>query len=274
MLREEVSFHCPVIDGDGPICGSPYLTWHHFDPPWRIEHHHRPEGMIALCRQHADEADAGAFTLEQQRQMKAEGLGRGTAVRGRFDWMRRDLLAIVGGSAYHDVPIPVMIGDAKAVWFDRNQHEELLLGFTMPTVSGRPRVSVDQNTWHVPPDNVADIICPPSGRLLRVKYDNGDRFASEFFTVAGRSELEARVPYIDLHRQHFEYPLTVVKLWEDVSATSIHLGPRSTTIGSSTIASGFMRGGHVGIKLDAPQRLIGEATMARVMQQIDPRFRM
>ena len=45
-LRQEVGFGCPV-----PNCGNPYLEWHHFDPPWSIENHHRPEGMIALCTQ-------------------------------------------------------------------------------------------------------------------------------------------------------------------------------------------------------------------------------
>jgi hypothetical protein len=32
LLRSEVGFCCPV---EG--CGNPYLTWHHFDPPRRVE---------------------------------------------------------------------------------------------------------------------------------------------------------------------------------------------------------------------------------------------
>jgi hypothetical protein len=59
-IRSEVGFSCPI-----DRCGNPYLTWHHFDPPWSIEQHHRPEGMVALCREHADKADAGAFTDDQ-----------------------------------------------------------------------------------------------------------------------------------------------------------------------------------------------------------------
>jgi len=51
-LRREVGFGCPI-----PDCGIPYLTWHHFDPEWRVEEHHRPEGMIALCLTHAGLAD-------------------------------------------------------------------------------------------------------------------------------------------------------------------------------------------------------------------------
>src|SRR3984885_9748514 len=82
-LRAEVGFLCPVKD-----CGRPYLTWHHFDPPWRVKKHHQPEGMIALCREHADQADNGAFTDHQLRELKITGKGRAHEVRGRFNWMR------------------------------------------------------------------------------------------------------------------------------------------------------------------------------------------
>ncbi len=58
QLRREVGFGCSL-----PGCGVPYLTWHHFDPPWRQEHYHRVEGMIALCRDHADKADLVARKL-------------------------------------------------------------------------------------------------------------------------------------------------------------------------------------------------------------------
>src|SRR5215207_2549038 len=91
QLRQEVGFCCPV---EG--CGNPYLTWHHFDPPWRVEEHHRPEGMIALCAEHASKADHGAFTDDQLRELKRIGRSRATEARARFDWIRRRVLGIVG----------------------------------------------------------------------------------------------------------------------------------------------------------------------------------
>src|SRR5437868_11863995 len=45
ILRKEVGFGCPY-----PGCRNPILTWHHFAPAWHIEHHHRPEGMIASVK--------------------------------------------------------------------------------------------------------------------------------------------------------------------------------------------------------------------------------
>lgn len=80
QLRQEVRFGCPVAD-----CGNPYVTWHHFDPPWRVEHHHRPEGMIALCLEHAPQADAGAFTDDQLRALKRGGGNLSDIIAGRFN---------------------------------------------------------------------------------------------------------------------------------------------------------------------------------------------
>ena len=170
-LRQEVGFCCPLRG-----CGSPYLTWHHFDPPWRIEKHHRPQGMIALCREHADKADHGSFTDDQLRELKRMGRSRAKLVRGQFDWMRRDLLAVVGGNFYYDQRVILRINDIPCIWFDRDEEDYSLLNFKMPTISGRPRAQVESNFWSVTPA-VDEVVCPPSGRLIEVAYPkNGDKF--------------------------------------------------------------------------------------------------
>ncbi|MEW5735721.1 MAG: hypothetical protein AB1921_12755 [Thermodesulfobacteriota bacterium] len=65
LLRQEVNYGCPV-----PGCGSPFLTWHHFDPPWSVKEHHNPDSMIALCTQCHPMADAGAYSSEQFEALK------------------------------------------------------------------------------------------------------------------------------------------------------------------------------------------------------------
>src|SRR5215210_6475176 len=80
-LAQEVGFGCPV---EG--CGSPYLTWHHFDPPWSERQHHEAAGMVALCRAHHDAADAGAYTKRDFYEMKAHGRDRTQALTGDFQW--------------------------------------------------------------------------------------------------------------------------------------------------------------------------------------------
>jgi hypothetical protein len=65
FLRKEANFGCPVQD-----CGNPYLTWHHFDPPWKDKEDHNADGMIALCTRHAPHADVGRWTKAQLLEMK------------------------------------------------------------------------------------------------------------------------------------------------------------------------------------------------------------
>ena len=78
FLRSEVNFGCPIQG-----CGIPYLTWHHFDPPWNIEEHHNPEGMIALCHTHADLADGKRWTNDQLRQFETKTLSIQEEVKER-----------------------------------------------------------------------------------------------------------------------------------------------------------------------------------------------
>lgn len=69
-LRREVNFGCPVRFTDDSGCGSPVLVYHHFDPPWAGHKQHSLEGMIALCPLHHAQADGGAWTIAQLREMK------------------------------------------------------------------------------------------------------------------------------------------------------------------------------------------------------------
>jgi hypothetical protein len=252
-LRREVGFRCPVLG-----CGSPYLTWHHFDPPWRVEHHHRPEGMIALCREHADKADHGAFTDEQLRELKRTGSARAAEVRGRFDWMRRELLTVVGGNFYYEVPLIFEIGNRWCIWFNRDENHYLLLNFVMPSLSGQPRARIEDNFWLVTTE-VDEVICPPSGRLVDVRYSNGDQFRAEFFPVAEPNDLVARYPSSGIEGwiEDVVFPLTVVEVWETAAGTNLEFGPQMSRIGGMSIMGNFMRRiGGAAIHVDAgPQDL-------------------
>lgn len=275
VLRDEVGFHCPAVSDDD-ICGSPYLTWHHFDPTWRVEHHHRPEGMIALCREHADKADNGSYSNEQLRRFKMEGKGRGQHVSGRFDWMRQDLLAVVGGNAYLQTPVIVRVADRNVIWFGRNEHNELLLNFDMPTLSGEPRAKVRDNTWMVAPHGATRFECPPSGRRLRVQYSNGDLFHVEFSSVSGLKPLRTRLPSIMApHDQDFDYPLTVVEISQTAAGSYLQLSPDRTLIGTNSIQGSLFSNCGVGIQIDEPTPVMGVSSASRVLSEArkHPRFR-
>ena len=237
-LRQEVGFCCPVRG-----CGNPYLTWHHFDPPWAVEHHHRPVGMIALCRQHADQADHGAFTEDQLRELKRLGRERASEVRGRFNWMRQDLLAVVGGNFYYQLMTILEINDTKCIWLDRDEDGYLQLNFQMPTVTGRPRAQIEGNFWRVLPA-VNEVVCPPSGRLVEVSYNNGDKFRAEFFGIESADALDARYRVANTRQwsSNLQFPITAVEIWETAAGTSIEFGPSSSNVRGIQFKSSYMQG--------------------------------
>ena len=266
QLRQEVGFGCPV---DG--CGSPYLTWHHFDPPWSEHRHHDLAGMIALCQEHHRMADAGAFTADQLRALKAAGHEREDQVRGRFNWMRQEVLAVVGGNFYFETPIILQIQERPVVWWNRDQDGFMLLNVEMLTASGQPRARIEDNDW-ITAGAEADIECPPSGRRLRIDYPNGDQLCVEFDTIDSEENLKAR--YADLFPElpplppappGFErpqmpdlskvpdevtFPVTMAEVTMDIADTPLRLGPRRTELmGASQMMGCWSIRSRVGISI-------------------------
>jgi hypothetical protein len=230
QLRREVGFGCPV---DG--CDRPYLTWHHFDPPWRLEQHHRPESMIALCRLHADQADGGAYTVEQLRRYKSKGATEGS-IRGRFEWMRNELLLVAGGGFYYQCPIVLQWRGRPQIWFERDESKLMLLNVEVPTGSGEPRAKIENNFWVVRTP-AEQVICPPSGRLLDVRYPNGDRFKVEFRNIESAVALARRYPQLQGGVPPWPFPLTAVEVLAIGAHTEVQLTPKATR---------FRRGGFTG----------------------------
>jgi hypothetical protein len=195
-LRREVGFGCPVED-----CGSPYLTWHHFDPPWNERQHHDPCGMVALCRDHHPEADSGAFTPKQLREFKQARRDRTRPVGARINWMRQQLVAVIGGNFYVDVPVALKVQDMPVVWFGRDEQGNVLVNVQQLTTSGEPRMVMVENFWIKEGSAEHDIECPPSGRLVKATHPNGDRLRVEFRTHDSWDTFERRYPLPDLPKR-------------------------------------------------------------------------
>ena len=232
ILRREVGFGCPV---DG--CGRPYLTWHHFDPPWRVREHHDPNGMIALCREHADKADAGAFTPKQLRGLKTD-TQRAREIGARFDWMRQRLLAVVGGNFYFDTPTPVQIHGVPVVAFSRDEDGHWLLNVEMPRTTPEPRMIVRENFW-ISRGEPVELECPPKGRLLAARYANGDAIKIEFIGDMDADKLSDRYPNADTTQWGLRSPVTAVEIEMRLTGTGIEFGPRSTRIGGTVMTNCF-----------------------------------
>lgn len=221
-LRREVGFGCPIRD-----CRNPYLEYHHFDPPWATRHHHDPQGMIALCATH--HAKAAAWTPEDLRSMKRTSPNP-QEVQGRFEWMRREILAVVGGNLYHETPNMVVFRDEPMVWFERDDEGRLLLNFRMLTQSGLPRTRLHNNDWFIRGDPT-DVHSPPNGSRLLVTYADGDRFGIRFREWPALEPLAAEYP--SAHRLHDElsFPLVTAEVSFEVGGSSIRFRPTFTQVG-------------------------------------------
>ena len=243
-LRREVGFGCPV-----PGCSNPYLYWHHFDPPWRERQHHDAVGMIALCAEHHAKADAGAFTKEQLREFKRRGAEDAVHVRGGFAWMRRDILAVLGGNFYYETPVIFQFRSQPSIWLNRDDDGYLLLNIRMLTVSAEPRIQIEDNFW-MSCGTPMDLESPPSGKLLQATYSNGDQLRIEFLEL--QSESSARTRYVDAQPETWgvSFPITAVEVHKKVGGTEIAFGPRETVMpGQNVIRNCFFRGNRVGLAL-------------------------
>lgn len=186
VLRKEVNFGCPVED-----CGSPYLEYHHFDPPWNERKHHDPKGMIALCKMHHPEADNKAWTIEQLRAMKNQPY-IGADLIGRFNWLRQELI-VMAGAIVHDPKIILQIRDENVVWIERDANGYCRINMRVRDSVGNVVVEIINNDWVISNDKVVDVICPPSGKELNISSKDHKTFLAVKFDDVTIGEFRRRL---------------------------------------------------------------------------------
>lgn len=216
-LRKEVGFGCPI-----PGCGSPFLEWHHFDPPWEPLHINNEPGMIALCGVHHPQADQGAWTDDQFRKLKKDGKRlREEAVSGQFNWLRNKLLAVVGGNFFYDTPIIFEYMSKRRLWFTRDDEGYFRLNIDMMTITGEERIVMENNDWILRgyPD---DFECPPSGRLIHARYWNDDELRIEFLELKTVEDASKRYPQrAKAGWDPVTFPITAVEILNRVADTCV-----------------------------------------------------
>jgi len=233
-LRNEVGFGCPVGE-----CANPYLEWHHFDPPWHIENHHNPEGMIALCTHHHKKADGGAYTNDQLNAFK-NNKAHAEKVKGQFDWLRNDLLAVVGRICYYETLKVLQIDGNDIVWFKRDEEGYLRLNIKMLSILPRERALIEDNIW----TNIGDpkdINSPPQGKELRIDYENGDHLFVKFLIM--KTAAQAYKKYKNdalLDNEDIKFPITVVEVNYVIGGTGIEFRPSGTSIQTNSFKGGFI----------------------------------
>jgi len=222
VLRAEVGFGCPVKG-----CGNPYLEYHHFDPPVSVRPHNEPKGMIALCAQHHKKADGDAFTVEQLHELKKDR-ANASLVKGNLDWLRKDLLAVVGGNFYHETPRVNTIDGRDLVSLLRDEEGYLRLSINMLSLEPEERIIIEENSW----ENVGtplDLRSPPQGKELEVRYHNGDYLHLRFIELKSFEQAQKRYKTDILRKVTF--PITAVEVSMTIAGTSIELTSSASQIG-------------------------------------------
>lgn len=176
QLRREVNFGCA-------ICGSPYLKYHHFDPPYRERPHQDPAGIIALCARHSDFADRERYSVEYLRELKRNPyLSSPQVVARKFGWLRNELILLAGGF-YYNPRVFLRLEGCDIVWFNRDENNSLLINLDIRDASDHPVILMSDNDWLEigAADGIDDIKLKPGGYALTVKASQlGILFSIEF----------------------------------------------------------------------------------------------
>ena len=159
ILRKEANFGCL-------ICGCPFLKYHHFDPTWAEEHHNDPNGMVALCALHADQADNGAWTKEQMRKIKDNPrLQNSSVIFNDIPWLRQQIIYFLGGDIFVNPRNILNIDNKRIIWVDKDEDGNNLLGIDYSTSDNEGLFLMEKNSW-VSIASVKDLDCSPGGNKI------------------------------------------------------------------------------------------------------------
>jgi len=160
-LRKEVNFGCPV-----PNCGCPLLTWHHFDPPWHIQNHHNPDGMIALCTSHHPMADAETFSKDQLHSFK-KSPNILESIKNKFEWYPERSLIRLGGCYACDW-CRITIGKVKVLEIKKDESGLTCIDLLLEDEKTRVLAEMDSNLLVTYPENVHDISISASANKIKI----------------------------------------------------------------------------------------------------------
>jgi len=176
-LQEEASYGCP-------ICGSPFLTWHHFDPPWIEYPHHIPEGMIALCAEHAKMADAGVYTKEQLKYYKANPFIKGK-ISALWPWEPENVVFLMGGSIFFGVR-PLLTLQQKKVFSATRvlkpgaTAHSIVFDLDLINLHGNPIVNMKENWLTIHTDELSALRFTPGSKEFVVSHTSGLKLGISF----------------------------------------------------------------------------------------------
>jgi len=149
LLRQEVAFGCPM-----PGCRKPFLTYHHFDPPWKVKHHWDPDGIIALCLDHHQEADH--YTKDRLRKLKQASYSVDD-VKGQFPQWEGQFLVRCGGIYVAGSKSVLQMGGEDIIVLESGVENLLFLSFYLESQDGETVAVMQDNVFDLGPAEPYDV---------------------------------------------------------------------------------------------------------------------
>ncbi len=177
QLREEVNYSCP-------ICGSPFLAFHHFDPPYHERPHHNPEGMIALCPQHHKLADSGMYSTKYLRELKHKQSNNRIAFK--WPWEPENIVFFFGGNILFGVRPVLTIREYTVLSvhrdkFTQNDVPRVLFDFDLRTQDGKSIARMERNLFETYTDGLEDFVFAPGGNVFAIEHISGTKLKLAYY---------------------------------------------------------------------------------------------
>ena len=184
ILRREVNYGCPVRFADGSGCGSPILTFHHFDPPWPQILAHNPMGMVALCPQHHHQADGGLWSKAQLQQLKKFPYVDDT-LKVSWPWQPETLVMKVGPSLVIGSGSPIRLDSMPIMRF----YPHMVEGLGIQTVvfdsdirdaQKKRWLRIEDSWFDLRLENTTDVVFTPQTKTFVAKHNDNTFISLQF----------------------------------------------------------------------------------------------
>jgi len=167
-LRKEVNYVCPARDVKGP-CSSLFLTWHHFDPPFKNCREHIPSGIIALCSNHASRADAGEYSVKELKDWKNNpNVTDITQIREYVGFLHKnDLIVNLANSFLKKNRANIKCGDSY-INIHKDQNGLILFNMKIKDIGNQDLFYMCDNIFQPATQDIV-IECKPKSINLKIK---------------------------------------------------------------------------------------------------------
>lgn len=128
---------------------------------------------------------------------------------------------------------PLSIGGFPIIWETRDEDGYMLLNVTMLSRTPQPRLQLRDNCWTLYGDP-EHFICPPHGRLIDVKYRNGDLLRVEFVSDDSEESLLERYPHLPFVKD-FNFPLVTVDIRTEIAGSGISISEKGVKTPGMTL---------------------------------------